>query len=701
MYQSLPNKYRPLLFKDLVGQEQNQKFFKSLIAHGQISRNIVLAGYFGSSKCVSMDTLIYTDRGLVPISEISDNRNPDTFSKVSGWSVCNINGDLEPISQFYYNGVKPCREIKSRLGFSISATLVHPLLCANINTCKLEYVKIQDLSKDSHLLVIQSPNLFPVRNHRKIEEGVYFDVIINRVSHEILQSSKNIQLSFLKEYLGFDLDTFSEKGFNTSSVYYNLVHQIQLMLLNLGVVSSISQDEESGDWKLRALTLSPELCPKGDYFFDEIDSISDVFEDEVCDISVDGTHSFNANGFVSHNTTTARIYARALMCEHPTEDGEPCNQCESCLKSLQGIHPDIMEIDASSKGGKEDIINLVEVAKTPPLFSKHRVIIDDEVQAHSRQAWDALLKLIEEPPPFLTFIFCTTEKDKVRPAILSRCAVRDVNLLDRQKAMEHLKHICDLEGFRYEEQALKAIVQVSQGHPRDLLKNLEQVSFLGDISIENTRSVLNDSLIDEVYRFLAGLHESRGDMVGSILMSTIPPGQMYNMVKEVVLHFKYNVFQQRKLSFNPLIDMADPEVSQVLYNCIKDTASVKKLSAEEYLDEFMKAFTSNGKPEIRSDLVVISEVVSRYIHSSCATESAVSKSGAMGAVKRRREFVNSYRKQDNEPTVVQEPPRIQEEVQTPSAPVFPLADNDKVYAHNLIQSGFEMEDSDSIEITEL
>ena len=102
MYQSLPNKYRPLLFKDLVGQEQNQRFFKSLISHGQISRNIVLAGYFGSSKCVSMDTLIYTDRGLVPISEISDNRNPDTFSKVSGWSVCNINGDLEPISQFYY-----------------------------------------------------------------------------------------------------------------------------------------------------------------------------------------------------------------------------------------------------------------------------------------------------------------------------------------------------------------------------------------------------------------------------------------------------------------------------------------------------------------------------------------------------------------------------------------------------------------------
>lgn len=934
MYQSLPNKYRPLLFKDLVGQEQNQKFFKSLIAHGQISRNIVLAGFFGSSKCVSMGTLIYTDRGLIPISQVSDNRNPDTFSSVQGISICNLNGELEPISQFYYNGVQPCKKITTKLGFSISGTLVHPLLCMNKQTGNLEYVRIQDLSKDTHCLVIQTPHLFPKFNYeflfkevwansnsfkyskvyregfslpkemsvdlaqlfgmlvadgyigkfaRSVDlscdigidpdlESIILDMIkrlfnyvpiqvvdkrkigfnektgkfhklvcykiasiqlkkffeflggkcttaeFKEIPFSILKSTKIIQAAFLRGLFECDGTVSLNKSSNKlageikyTSKSSKLIKQIQNVLFNFGIISTIGSKEcvwtyknerkhgiywvltihdkysrtlfrkeigflskrkqerllkiTDGSFPMQYGTthniphqvdkvikiLKEDYCGWGKlqktkafgnvlgsrksvtysqinkfinfcisenkqisplfqeymswkesgYYFDEISEISETFEEEVCDISVDGTHSFNANGFVSHNTTTARIYARALMCEHPTEDGEPCNQCDSCMKSLQGIHPDIMEIDASSKGGKEDIINLVEVAKTPPLFSKHRVIIDDEVQAHSRQAWDALLKLIEEPPPFLTFIFCTTEKDKVRPAILSRCAVRDVNLLDRQKAMEHLKHICDLEGFRYEEQALKAIVQVSQGHPRDLLKNLEQVSFLGDISIENTRSVLNDSLIDEVYRFLIGLHESRGDMVGSILMSTIPPGQMYNMVKEVVLHFKYNVFQQRKLSFNPLIDMVDPEVSQSLYMQIKDTASVKKLSAEEYLDEFMKSFTSNGKPEIRSDLVVISEIVSKYIHSFCAAESAVSKGGATGTVKRRREFVNSYRKQDKESAAVQELPQIQEEMQTAFASVLPLGDNDKVYAHNLIQSGFEMEDPDSIEITEL
>lgn len=925
MYQSLPNKYRPILFKDLVGQEHNQRFFKALIRNGQTSRNIALAGHFGSSKCVTMDTLVYTNKGIIPISEISDNRNPDTFSAVSDCSVCNIDGEMESISQFYYNGVKPCKKITSKWGFAISGTLVHPLLCMNKNTGDLEYVQIGDISKELHYLVIQSLKKFPesdykfsfeeqwatVHSHKysslqregklsipkqmsselaqllgmviadgyanplkgglnlvcdigidpdlesvivnlfksvfnyvpiyvfdkrrmslsnrvtgtpsklvrftlsSIQAKKFFESLgcksvtaeFKEVPFAILRSTKEIQAAFLSGLFECDGTISGRTNKSTGEIIYSskspkLIKQIHLMLFNFGIISTIKARDcawtykgvkkhgiywtlhihdkysrsifrnEIGLISVRKKRVLEEItdntykmqygktfnipcqaekvkdvlksfyagwgkipkqesfgnvfynsvpvtynqlykfrdfCEQGGkpfhplfeeylqwrekgYYFDEIESISEVFEAEVCDISVDGTHSFNAAGFVSHNTTTARIYARALLCEHPTEDGEPCNQCESCLKSLEGVHPDIMEIDASSKGGKEDIINLVEIAKTPPLFSKHRVIIDDEVQAHSRQAWDALLKLIEEPPPFLTFIFCTTEKDKVRPAILSRCAVRDVNLLDRQKSIEHLKHICDLEGFRYEESALKAIAQVSQGHPRDLLKNLEQVSFLGDISIENTRTVLNDSLIDEVYRFLISLHKNE-DMVGKILMSTIPPSQMYNMVKEVILHFKYNVFQQRGVSFNPLIDMVDPEISHMLFDRIKDTASLKKLSCEDYLDELYKSLTSNGRPEIRSDMVVIAEMAGRYINSTCATESAA-KGSNTGSVRRRREFVNSYRK-----TEVPVPQVVQEPEPPPPPPV--TNSGDKVYTHTLMQNGFELEDMDTLDIVEL
>ena len=954
VYQSLPNKYRPILFKDLVGQNHNQKFFKSLIANGQISRNIVLAGFFGSSKCVTMDTLIYTNKGLIPISQVSDNRIPDTFTPVHGISICNLNGELEPISQFYYNGVQPCKTISTKLGFSISGTLVHPLLCMNKQTGNLEYVQIQDLSKDTHCLVIQAPHRFPESNYsfifkeewandtsmkfskayregfslpkelsvdlaqlfgmivadgytgdstksldllcdigvdpdleplilgmfkrlfnylpsqiidkrkvgyskitgkpiklvcyklNSIQAKKFFEFLggkcttseFKEIPFSILESSKPIQAAFLRGLFECDgmvsLNKFSNKlsgEIKYSSKSSKLIKQIQKVLFNFGIVSTIkAQDcswvyknerkhgiywilnihdkysrtlfrkeigflsnrkqerllkitddsfpmqygttynipyqvdkvikvlkEDYNGWgkqqKAKAfgnvlgsrkpVTYSQVIkfnnfCEKDNkplsplfqeflswkdagYYFDEIAEISDIFEAEVCDISVDGTHSFNAAGFVSHNTTTARIYARALMCEHPTPDGEPCNQCDSCLKSLQGIHPDIMEIDASSKGGKEDIINLVEVAKTPPLFSKHRVIIDDEVQAHSRQAWDALLKLIEEPPPFLTFIFCTTEKDKVRPAILSRCAVRDVNLLTPDQAINHLRHICELEGFTYSDTALKIIAQASQGHPRDLLKNLEQISFIGDITEENAKLTLSDSFIDEVYKFLLILLiQDHKSLLEYLLHTTVSPQQLYNGCKEVLLHFLYNVFQQYNVTFNVLINMVSQQLSSDLVKAItsisKDFPKADN-SAIKFITYLLQEFNNTPAPVTKSDSIYTYTALYNLIHES--TTVSTTSTGATVVTntvrKRRREFVNSYSPstpQTPQPTPVSSAPEPQPSSSNPfnqpqisdsTNPFshFSVGSNNKVYNHTLIQNGFNATDIDDLNIIEL
>lgn len=409
-----------------------------------------------------------------------------------------------------------------------------------------------------------------------------------------------------------------------------------------------------------------------------------------------------AGFFGSSKTTTARIYARALLCEHPTEDGEPCNQCESCRKSLAGTHPDIMEIDASSKGGKEDIVNLVEIAKTPPLYSKRRVIIDDEVQAHSRQAWDALLKLIEEPPPFLTFIFCTTEKEKVRPAILSRCAVRDVNLLDSKQSVEHLKRICDKEGFKYVESALRIISQVSKGHPRDLLKNLEQVSFIGDINFENTKNILSDSQIDFAFSFMLSLHrESQEKIVSDIISSTFSTSDIYNVFKEILLHYKYNIFGGTSIVFNVLFETVDPQISSELCKALQDTASLKKITPSEYIDEILKLL-SEPKPYSKPDFIIQSCILYNYIHSQ-SSESDGKGVGTLntGGKPRRREFVNSYRKKEPLQTYIEEEaPVIPAPVEnTPTvSPFTPQPSSDKVYAHTLIQNDFDVEDMDNLEI---
>lgn len=409
-----------------------------------------------------------------------------------------------------------------------------------------------------------------------------------------------------------------------------------------------------------------------------------------------------AGFFGSSKTTTARIYARALLCEHPTEDGEPCNQCESCRKSLEGTHPDIMEIDASSKGGKEDIVNLVEVAKTPPLYSKRRVIIDDEVQAHSRQAWDALLKLIEEPPPFLTFIFCTTEKDKVRPAILSRCAVRDVNLLDSQQSLEHLRHICDKEGFKYEDSALRIISQVSKGHPRDLLKNLEQVSFIGDINFENTKNILSDSQVDFSFAFMLSLHrEAQDKIVSDIVSSTLNISGIYEVFKEILLHYKYNIFGNSSIVFNVLFDTVDSTISSELCNALQEISSIKKMSPSEYIDELLKIL-SESKPYSKSDFIIRSCQLYAYIHSQ-ASESDGKGAGVVSSngKARRREFVNSYRKVKDTPKPMAEAPIVVEEEITPPQPQTQTSisqTSDRVYAHTLIQNDFEVENMDNLEI---
>ena len=206
-----------------------------------------------------------------------------------------------------------------------------------------------------------------------------------------------------------------------------------------------------------------------------------------------GRNLLIAGPWGSGKTTTARIYSQALHCEAPTASGSPCHQCESCsyYQTDPISHPDYREFDGSSQGRIDQIKSELEIAKTPPIFSKKRIFVIDEAQGVSRQGFDAMLKLVEEPPPHLTFIFLTTEADKIRPAIKSRCASLGVKLLDNPTARTHLEKICTKEGFKFEPAALDLITFISQGHPRDLLKNLQQVAEFGDITLEETKRVFS------------------------------------------------------------------------------------------------------------------------------------------------------------------------------------------------------------------
>ena len=178
-------------------------------------------------------------------------------------------------------------------------------------------------------------------------------------------------------------------------------------------------------------------------------------------------------------TTCAKILARAVNCEHP-ENGNPCNRCPSCLGIESGRLLDVVELDAASNNGVDDVRMLRDEAIFSPTTVRKRVYIIDEVHMLSKPAFNALLKILEEPPQHLMFILATTELHKVLPTILSRCQIYDFNRIRVEDSVEYLKYIASQEGISADEESLNLIAQKADGGMRDALSMFDKaVSFCG------------------------------------------------------------------------------------------------------------------------------------------------------------------------------------------------------------------------------
>lgn len=180
-------------------------------------------------------------------------------------------------------------------------------------------------------------------------------------------------------------------------------------------------------------------------------------------------------------TTCARIFAKALNCEHLTADFEPCNECPSCKSFNDSASFNVYELDAASNNSVEDIRSLVEQVRISPQGAKFKVYIIDEVHMLSNQAFNAFLKTLEEPPPYAKFILATTEKHKIIPTILSRCQVYDFKRINENDIIKHLHFVATSEMVVAEEEALRVIASKADGALRDALSIFDQlVSFSGN-----------------------------------------------------------------------------------------------------------------------------------------------------------------------------------------------------------------------------
>ncbi len=204
-------------------------------------------------------------------------------------------------------------------------------------------------------------------------------------------------------------------------------------------------------------------------------------------------------------TSVAKIFAKAVNCEHP-EDGSPCGECPSCQQIQAGTSLNVVEIDAASNNGVENIREIRDQVQYPPTEGKYRVYIIDEVHMLSTGAFNALLKTLEEPPSYVIFILATTEVHKIPITVLSRCQRYDFRRITVDTIADRLKELTDAEGMAVEDRALRYVAKAGDGSMRDALSLLDQCAafhYGETLTYENVLDVLG-AVDNQVFRELFG-----------------------------------------------------------------------------------------------------------------------------------------------------------------------------------------------------
>ena len=248
-------------------------------------------------------------------------------------------------------------------------------------------------------------------------------------------------------------------------------------------------------------------------------------------------------------TTMARILAKALLCEKAegvrAAGATGCNPdgtCPECTAIAEGTHPDVYELDAASRTGvdnvREEIINSVSFA---PVRGAYKVYIIDEVHMLTTQAFNALLKTLEEPPSHVIFVLCTTDPQKILETILSRCQRFDFHRISNDDIIGRLRYICEQEGFAFDEEALEVVARHARGGMRDALSTLEQLSVFGDgsVRIDDARALLGEVASTVLFEFACKM--AVRDTVGlfGLIRAQVDEGNdLQELTRDLIAHIR-------------------------------------------------------------------------------------------------------------------------------------------------------------------
>ncbi len=299
-------------------------------------------------------------------------------------------------------------------------------------------------------------------------------------------------------------------------------------------------------------------------------------------------------------TTLAKIFAKALNCENgPTIT--PCEECEVCRSIKQGTNPDVIEIDAASNNGADDIRSLRDSVKFLPSMSRYKVYIIDEVHMLSNAAFNALLKTLEEPPKYVVFILCTTEPYKIPETILSRCQRFDFKAISQSGISERIKEICDKENIKITEEAINEITNLAEGGMRDALSLLDQViSYVANKEIEvndvfevsgnvagvdlfNLLNLIYNSKSEEAIDYISKLYDS-GKEIDKITSDLILFLRDILLLKTGINSFNKALFKEKE--FIELIDKLGKSLIFSWIDLLNEASNQMKFSNQKrsYLD---------------------------------------------------------------------------------------------------------------------
>ena len=311
-------------------------------------------------------------------------------------------------------------------------------------------------------------------------------------------------------------------------------------------------------------------------------------------------------------TSTARILAKALNCND--EDNQPCNRCSHCTAINEGRMLDLIEIDAASNNSVDDVRELRDKVGFQPSESRYKIYIIDEVHMLSASAFNALLKTLEEPPPYVRFVLATTEPHRIPATVLSRCQRFDFRRIPVAEIAGHLKYIAAEEGFEVQDAAVFAIARSAQGCMRDAVSLLDQMTSYGAtasaeerqaISLEQVQQVLGSVASATVAAFVDAL-ATKNVAAGLQLIHDLllQGGSMNEFAAQVIEHLR-GVMLVQMVGDGALLEDLAPDSVQTMQRQAKELSKPETLWAIRRFSEAMSELKGGFQPQLPLELALV------------------------------------------------------------------------------------------------